>query len=224
MRILHNLVISISIFVYSRVGQEPRLKQWMKLEGIKENIIKSISENSDDFPVQILNFISCGLHLPIKYFEFSDWEKIIQSFYAIVIKCPIVKLPITEPSNEHSQEDNWDYPERTWNLYSHMLSSEYGWELEYISNLKVFDALALIQEILTQKQLDREFQHGLSEIAYPYNAQTKKSEFKALPRPHWMRARIMPVMKFKMPTSSLPVGNVDYDALPEELRPQPFVN
>lgn len=194
------------------------------LEGLKEKVIKAVGQGSDDFPVLLIEFISTALHIPAKYFQDAEWTQIIQAFYKIVLRCPIVKLPLTEPSNDTSSPENWDYEGRTWHLYAHLIAEAYGWTFNVISNLHVLDALATIQEILTQKQLDREFQHGLSEIAYPYNAQTKKSEFKALPRPHWMRARIMPVMKFKMPTSSLPVGNVDYDALPEELRPQPFVN
>lgn len=77
------------------------------------------------------------------------------------------------------------------------------------SELDPDDGVALLQEILTDDQLEKEWQWSLSEIAYPYNPDTKKSEFKNLPRPVWMQKEIRkPVKQIKIPASMLPVGIV----------------
>lgn len=122
------------------------------------------------------------------------------------------------------EEEPWDYEGRTWHFYSHLLAKHYGWTLEYISQLHPSDALAKIQEILTDEQLEREFQHSLSDVAYPYNSQTKKSEFHPLSRPFWMRPKIKETPKIKIPAIYMPIGVVDYSSLPDELKPKDLIN
>jgi hypothetical protein len=122
---------------------------------------------------------------------------------------PRAKLPIL--TTKHTKEDkklSWDYDGRTWNFYSHLLASNYGWTLEYIGKLGIDEVIAKIQEILTEEQLNKEFQWSMSEIAYPYNKSTKKSEFKPLKRPYWMLAEVTEIKKIKILKSLLPIGNV----------------
>ena len=164
------------------------------------------------------------MHVPVRYFENAEWTYVVRAFYEILLKLPIVKLPITEPSPDTPVTDDWDYPNRTWYLYSHLIAGAYGWSLEQISVLCVGDALAIIQEIMSEKQLDREFQYSLSEIAYPYDAQTKKSKFTPLPRPHWMRPKIQPIQKFNIPKMLMPMGSVNYASLPEEFKPKEIIH
>jgi hypothetical protein len=83
--------------------------------------------------------------------------------------------------------------------------------VKQISNLPVDDALAYIQEILTDRQLEKEFTHSLSETSYPYNKNTKQSKYVPLKRPYWMQPDFKNVEKKKVapiPKSLLPVGNV----------------
>lgn len=168
-------------------------------------------------------YLSTAFRVSSRWYDHADWTKVVAAFYQALSQSPIIKLPITSPTNEHSKSDEaWSYDGRMWHLYSHMLAKTYGWTLEYISQLRVSDALATIQEIITDDQLEREFYYGLSEVAYVYDKNSKTSKFKPLPRPSWMRPRVQPekIKKFKIPASMIPMGNVITDALPEEYLPK----
>lgn len=200
-------------------GNSPRLKKWIELENLKRGIIKATDDG--DFPKELLRFLSVALGVSSKYFDKANWILIVKSFYICISILPKVELPITSPTDEKHSEDDWSYPQRTWNLYSHMLAKNYGWDLEYVAQLDVFDALAHIQEIITDEQLEREFYYGLSEAAYSYDQRTKKSKYVPLPRPHWMRKKAKPIQKFLIPASMLPVGIVNMkDVLPDEYLPK----
>jgi len=220
MRIFHNLVLLILVGRQRFRRGTYLFKQWVEMESKKDKIIKSIQEESD-FPVYLLEYLSLAFKIPYKYFQFADWIAIVKAFYSCISISPKINLPITTPTDEVHKDDDWTYPQRSWNLYSHMLAKNYGWDLEYISKLDVFDALAHIQEIITDDQLEHEFYYGLSEAAYSYDQRTKTSKFVPLPRPHWMRKKIQPIKKFLIPASMLPVGVVNMsDALPDEYLPK----
>jgi hypothetical protein len=218
-----NQILHIAVQVYKRWGQQ-RFGQWVKQESLKEKIVKAVESGSDDFPDHLLEFVSTALHVSVRYIQDAEWGKIVEAFYQILLKSPDIKLPLTAPHDSVSKSDDWDYEGRTWHLYSHLLAKHYGWTLEYISQLQVIDALAKIQEILTEEQLEREFTHSLSEIAYVYDKSSKKSTYKPLTRPHWMRPRIKPIRKYMIPKSYMPIGEVDYGALIEEYKPKEIIH
>jgi len=200
-------------------------KIWIQLEHLKEKILEAVENKQPEFPDYLLGYISTALNVKYKLFEQADWIKIVQLFYACLSKSPLIKLPILSPSSEKYKEEAWNYEGRTWHLYSHLLAKEYGWSLEYISTLQIDEALAKIQEIVVDEQLDKEFLYGLSEIAYPYNESTKKSVFKPLDRPHWMRERIQPVPRFKIPKAAMPMGVVMMDnVIPDAYLPKEIVH
>lgn len=202
----------------------PRLKKWILLEARKEQIIKAV-ESGNDFPRELFSYLSTALGVSYKRYEKADWTLLIEAFYLCVAKSPVIDLPITTKSNEASKEESWDYPERTWHLYSHLLAKTYGWTLSEISQLHVEEALAKIQEIIVDDQLDREFQYGLSEVAYHYDKNTKTSKFVPLPRPHWMRPKIQPIKRMLIPKGMMPVGNVISDGvLPPEMMPKEIIH
>lgn len=195
---------------------------WLDLESQKEKLIKAVKDGTD-FPNRLFTYLSTALSINPKYYKQADWFRIIELFYIVLSKSPEVKLPLTTPTSEEHKKEPWHYEDRMWHMYSHMLAKSYGWSLEYISQLKVLDALAKIQEILTDEQLDREFYYGLSEVAYQYDKGSKKSKYSPMPRPHWMRPTIKPIEKIIIPASMLPVGNVIYEkVIPEELIPKPI--
>jgi len=202
-----------------------RFKKWMQLESIKEKVIKAVENEQLDFPDWLLLYISTALGVSSKYYEQADWLKIVLLFYACLSKSPIVKLPITSPSFEKSKDEPWSYEGRIWYVYSNALASAYGWTLEYISQLHVDEALSMIQEVLVDGQLEHEFYYGLSEIAYPYDKNTKKSIFKPMERPHWMRPKAKPIPRFKIPKSVMPMGNVvSAGVLGEEYQPKEIIH
>ena len=152
---------------------------------------------------------SAALNIPIETFDGWSWVEVLYAYTMVMVdQLPDTKLPMLNPTGNLGKIPTWHYKGRTWNYYAHMLAREYGWSLEYISDLDRNDALALIQEILTDEQLRKEFEYGMSEIAYPYNKSTKKSEFKPLERPFWMLPKIEQPKKIKIRKDFLPVGNI----------------
>lgn len=204
---------------------EYRFRLWIILEGKKERIVAAVEKEQSDFPDLLLDFISTAAWgLSPKLFEHADWLKIVELFYVCLSKSPRVDIPLTASNNEKIKEDPWNYEGRTFPLYAHLLAQAYGWSLREISQLQVEQALSMIQEIMVDKQLDREFYYGLSEIAYPYNKNTKQSIFKPLDRPYWMRPTLNPqkdIPRFTIPMEMMPMGAVVIkDVLPDEFLPK----
>lgn len=194
------------------------------MEAEKEQIIKSAQNGTVDFPAHLLNYISIALKISYKYIEQADWENLVKCFYFCISKSPKIELPITRQSGETQKELPWDYPNRQWVLYSHMIAKAYGWDLKTISCLHPAEVLARIQEILVDEQLEQEFYYSISETAYSYDARSKKSKFVPLPRPSWMRPKVEPekIKKIIIPASMLPFGVINPNALPDEYLPKEY--
>lgn len=112
----------------------------------------------------------------------------------------------------------WDNPLRSDILWVHLIASRYNWSKEEIEHLWPEDAIAFVQEILSDQQQENEFIHQLSEVAYEYNKSTKKSHYKPLQRPMWMTARRKKDIITKIRRDMLPVGNVVFpEGVDEEL-------
>lgn len=187
-----------------------KFKKWAELEDLRESFIRAAEDNADNFPDKVVAYLSAALDIDKEELKNLDWVDSIELFYLVYSSnLPSVSLPIISdvPKEKKPQSKlDWDYDGRTWYSYAHMISSSYGWTLEYIAELEIDDALALIQEILTDRQLDREFLWGMSEIAYPYNKATKQSKFSPLPRPYWMLGKSKEVKKVRIPESMMPQG------------------
>lgn len=203
-------------------------RKWIELEGKKEKILEAVSNGQPDFPDLLLSYIETALGVSSRWFEQADWLKVVELFYACLSKSPQVKIPLTTPNKEKHKDDPWSYPERSWYAYVHLIANSYGWNISEISTLSVMDGLAIIQEIMVDKQLEKEFQYGLSEIAYPYNKQTKQSVFKPLDRPYWMRPELnakRDIPRFTIPKSFIPDGVVIMEnVLPDEFLPQEIIH
>lgn len=199
------------------------MKEWIAWETHKEKIIKAVEESAD-FPNELFGFLSTALGVSSRWFDQASWILLVNAFHQCLSKSPEIDLPITSPvPHEKSKEEAWEYPTRTWHLYSHLLAKAYGWTLSEISQLHVEEALAKIQEIIVDDQLEKEFYHGLSETAYVYNKNTKQSKFVPLSRPYWMQPKVQPekIKKFQIPVAMMPVGNIVMDGvLPPELMPK----
>lgn len=109
---------------------------------------------------------------------------------------------------ETNEKIGWEYSGRTWFVWLHLLASAYGWSINYIEYLDIDNAIALLQEILVDSQLKKEWEWSMSEIAYQYNEHTKTSKFVPLDRPEWMQPISKPVKKTKIRISDIPVGLV----------------
>ena len=193
-------------------------RKWLELESIK----KSLSEATErsDFPDRVFAYLSVAFDS--KGNEGTSWESTVISLLdAFKQFRPTAKIPFLEaPDSGKEKPADWDYTGRSWAFWSNVFARTYGWNLEYIADLELNEALALAQEILTDEQLDKEWTYSLSELAYPWNASTKKSVFKPLPRPYWMKPSAKPMKKYKFPRSLLPVGAIqDVSGMPMEYNP-----
>jgi hypothetical protein len=192
--------------------KQPRFRRWVRLEEQKNKILRAVEESSDEFPNHLFDFLSTALCVPSQYIRRADWTKIVLAFYTALGKHSYkTTLALFEPTKENKKADSvsWDYEGRAWHLYSHMIASWYGWSLEYISNLRLDDALPIIQEILLEEQLTKEFQWTMSERSSYYDDKAKVSKANPLPRPDWMNKHVDPVKELKIskiPTNMIPVG------------------
>lgn len=188
-----------------------KFRRWAELEDLREQFVRAAEDGANDFPKRFIAYLSAALDVEEDELEGLHWTECVELFYAIYfsnLPSPTLPLIAVKPKNIKPVQIEWDYPGRLWYMYAHMLSSWYGWTLEYIAELEIDEAIALVQEILTDEQLDREFEWGLSEVAYSYDKGTKKSKFNPLPRPQWMLAEAKPIKKIKIRKDLMPQGLV----------------
>jgi hypothetical protein len=184
----------------------------VRLEEQKNKILRAVEESSDEFPNHLFDFLSTALHFPSHYFRRASWVNVVKAFYvSLTHNTHRTELSLFRPStskNEKQENMAWDYDGRSLHLYSHLLAKEYGWKLEYIYNLKLDYALPLIQEILLEEQLEKEFQWTMSERSAYYDDKSKTTKMNPLPRPEWMtKVKELKELKItKTPTNMLPVG------------------
>lgn len=202
----------------------PKFKKWLELEQLKSVFISAAE--SEAFPDRVYAYLSAATSIPVNRLDKKGWESTMQSLLKESARfIPNRELPLLKDAPKENKPVEWDYEGRTWHYYAHMLAQAYGWTLEYIANLGVDEALAHLQEIMTDDHLDREFTYGLSEVAYPYNKSTNTSVFKPMKRPYWMIAAVKPIKKTRMLRSMLPVGNgIDLTGLPPEYGIKDIIN
>lgn len=137
----------------------------------------------------IFAFIRCACpEVEAAVLEIASWSDVMAAFYAMD---ELNDIPDSDRFSmlsipSQGKTPAWSYIGRVRYLWLHMLASAYGWTKASIEALWPEDAVALIQEIIAEEQIDREFLHSLSEIAYPYDQATKKSRYEPLKRPAWM--------------------------------------
>lgn len=205
-----------------------KFKQWIDLEDRKILIAGASDKNKSEFPYLVIKFLSDSLNIPKWVWLRLPWMEVWAAYLGVSTSTlfreylPIVSLPYT--TDGLKAKAPWEYTGRTWYFYSNLLAHKYGWSLEYIANLSVFDAMAYVQEILLDQQIDREFLWSMSEASSIYDERTKTAKPNPLPRPYWMTTvkadEPLPIPKINIPKNFLPVGNVNYDSVTEDLKPK----
>jgi len=186
-----------------------RLRRWLQLEDIREKTLEATDrKDRSGFIASIYSYLSVAFSVEID-FSILPWYEVVDAYADLThLNSPSIELPflLTQVPKE---EIPWSYEGRTWYLWSHLLAESYGWSLEYIAEMDIDDALALIQEIKTSDQLEKEWDWLLSDRAVSYNKQGKAKSVD-YPRPDWMTGRFAPLVpeKTKIKKSMLPVGNV----------------
>lgn len=167
----------------------PKLRKWLLAEELRDKVSESANGKDDSgFVSGIYSFLLALASTTETELDSSAWYDVLESFYkAAVENAPRLDLSVIHAERKKRElPDAWDYKERIWYSWVDSLAHAYGWNIEYISELDVDDALALIQEISLRDQFDREWSYSLSEVAYEYDKSTQKSVLRPLPRPSWM--------------------------------------
>lgn len=187
------------------------LYEWLRLEEIKERIFVAVEDrNKDEIAAQVYQYLSTATNNKRDWSELS-WLEIYHKFLEVEeVNTPTKPFPILRYSSD-KDDKGWTYEGRDWYYWLHVLSSNYSWDIDYIKELDIDDAIGLLQEILIDEQSDREFLWGMSELAYEYNENTKKSKLRPLDRPKWMQAdrkKHKKIKKTKIRRDFMPLGNV----------------
>lgn len=189
-----------------------KLKEWTRLEPLKRDLEKSISSKDFDTVSNCMESIVEIIMAPVSFK--IDWSKLSWIEFldvystAIELNNPSIDFPILHGTPEDKKMP-WEYEGRSWYFWLNLFASHYGWTADIISELDVDTAIGAYQEIEINNQLEKEWEWGLSEMAYPYNKNTKKSEYHPLQRPEWMRPALpkqLPVVKIRQ--DFLPQGNI----------------
>jgi len=198
----------------------PTLGKFLHLEEIKDKIFQAAKRKEEQFPDLVTSYISAAFLIPTAIIIRLPWEVTFSLFALASSKyIPTVKIPLLRPHKTKGEKDPWDYEGRLQNLYTHLLAKSYGWDAKDIDNLPIDKALALVQEVITDEQLDREFLWAMSERSYIYDSKTKSGRPNPLERPYFMKEPVKEPTKVKMPVNMLPPG-VDYSSVPTEFRPK----
>jgi hypothetical protein len=179
------------------------LKDWLALEEIRANLLEAAEQKNYSLISEgVRKYISAASDIEYKS---GVWFEDLENFEnAVRENLPTLKFALLR-TREKGDKLPWEYEGRTWFYWLHLFSGAYGWTENQISELDIDTAIGLLQEILIEEQLRHEWEWSLTEIAYPYNSTTKKSEFKALPRPDWMK-KIVPNQKVMIRADLMPQG------------------
>lgn len=204
------MIIKIGKNEYSL--EKPKLKQWVHLEELRNKVIHATEvSNSTEFLENYYSLISVALGIPVQELYDATWYDLAIAYLSICeLQLSKYEFPMLYVKSKPGAVD-WEYPGRTWFIWVHTLSKTYGWSIEYISELDPDDAIALLHEILSDEYYAKEWQWGLSEVAYSYDSNTKSSKYKGLPKPEWMKVRTnkeVELPKVKIKKSMLPSGVV----------------
>lgn len=198
----------------------PKFGRFLRLEEIKDKIFQAAKRKEEQFPDLVTSYISAAFLIPKAIITRLPWEVTFSLFALATSKyVPTVKIPLLKPHKSKGNKDPWDYEGRVEHLYIHLLAKSYGWDVEDIENLPIDRAMALVQEVITDEQLDREFLWTMSERSYIYDSKTKSGRPNPLERPYFMKEPVKEPKKIMMRADMLPPG-VDYSSVPPEFRPR----
>lgn len=209
---------------HARIGKHDipvvrsKLRAWLVLEELRTQILDAAEHRDrDKFVSSMYSYVSAALSIPVEELSQCFWAEVTRAYRIINdINIPNPNLPLIKdrPSKKKpsliTKTEGWEYPGRMWYFWLHVFSKNYGWSIEYIADLDIDVAFSLLQEIRLDEQLLREWEWGLSEVAFSYDANTKKTKFVPLKRPDWMTviAEVKDLPNVKMKKSELPVGIV----------------
>jgi len=187
-----------------------RLGDFFKLEILRKKLIESIRKKDKK---QLKESIEDIIFLQTRgLFKSESFFERLQAAYQTIIFNQInadaaIFKPRKTKENKPQETSSWNYDGRTLAIWIDTFAQNYHWSLSEILNLPLNTAIYLYQEIAINIQLKKEWEYSLTELAYPYNKNTEKNEFKPLQRPDWMAETADALITVtKIPKSLLPFG------------------
>ena len=185
---------------------QAKLRKWLELETIREKIFKAV-EAPDEQASLVYQYISTALSVSTEALSKLPWRDVAQVLVDIfTTNTVLLDIPFIKNPPQKENKASWDYNDRNWWGLCHLIAKEFSWSIEYVSNMDVSEAMHIIQEIMIEEQLQKEWEWLLSERSAKYNESTKKYEPNPLPRPDWMRATPELPKKVKIRKEFMPVG------------------
>lgn len=193
-----------------------KLRDWLTLADLREDML----ETKVDIGNKLLAYLRIGTDID-QTEERLPWYKIREAFSLCLELNKInFEFPILKQAPKRKGTFAWEYKGRDWYYWLNLFASHYGWNVSEVADLDIDDAIGLLGEIELDDQFEKEWEHGLSELSYPYDSATKKNRFVPLQRPRWMN-KLPDVSKLtrRIPKSLLPVGIVQKVEVDENKNP-----
>jgi hypothetical protein len=187
-----------------------RLKEWMGMQAHLSTIHAAAKTHSPDVPDLICRFLAAATDSSEDYWKSIPWLQVMEGFDQLSnVNMPSWTVPMLsvmrggKPRNEP-----WLYIGGEWYYWLHVFAETYDWQEEYIAELEIEKAFALMQEILVEKQLHQEWEYMMSDESVTSDDKGKTYHIRTLPRPDWMVPDIPKPRPTKVPKGMLPIGVV----------------
>lgn len=218
---ISDIGMAIVLWGAGKLFRPPRLSKFLYLEETKNKIRQAAKRKEKQFPDLLVSYVSAAFFIPKFILNWVRWDLLFALFgIAVSHSKPNIDIPLLRPHKSKEKKDPWDYDGRGHSMYVHIIAKAYGWSLKEIENLEVDTALKLLQEIITDEQMDKEFLWGMSNKSYIYNYKTKFGKPNPLERPYFMKEETKAPEKMMIPKSVLPMGVVSYNAIKTEYQPK----
>ena len=199
------MLFTIKRWIHKKLISRVKFKKWLELADIRSQIKDAVDQSENDKVSSLLcSYLSIALCR-------GDWEKIP---WEGVLNDYIFAVDLHTPSRDFrifsgsSDKKAFLVNDSSWYSWASMLVAEYGWDLEYVAELDIDDAISLIQEVLYSDQIQKEWEWMLSERAIQYD-KSGKGKFKPLDRPKWLlpvKEEVKELPKVKILKSMIPPG------------------
>ena len=201
------LLFTIRRWIRKKLISRATFKKWLELEDIRSQIKDAVDQSENDKVSSLLcSYLSTALCRG--NWEKLPWEVVLNEYsFAVNLHIPSRDFRIFSGG---AAKKAFLVNDSSWYSWASMLAKEYGWDIEYIAKLDIDDAISLIQEVLYNDQVQKEWEWMLSERAIQYD-KAGKGKFQPLDRPKWLLPIIKEVKelpKVKMLKSMIPPGIV----------------
>lgn len=190
--------------------EQAKLRLWLQLGSIQDNISGAVANGGyKELAHHVCQYVATALSIFPEDIENLPWEEVADAFAEIVnVNALNFEIPLLLNKSKDDTKVPWDYDGRNWYFWLHSIAKEFGWTIEYIAEMNIEDGVKILQEILVNEQMQKEWSWALSEKSVQKVGNDYK--FKELPRPDWMRYSTKPIHRtvIQIPEHLMPMGNI----------------